>query len=341
MERLKVGLLGLGRGGQQVADVLLSSSWCELVAVASPRRLRLERFNDLHPDIATFDDFRSLIVARPLDALFIAVPPFVRSNYLKLAAERDLPVWILPPAARRVSEATQILAMFDTACPVVVSRSWGIDPAMQATSPGVDAMGRMFLARGNVMTCWSEDFDWRGDAKRAGGGVLLDRGYGVVDTIVSAMGLPSTVYAAMAGTSRPGGLYPYDTEDTAGLICQYGDGGMAVVSTCWTAGPERWYLVFNGTEGSIRFEETRMEAYDRAGEPTLPEQRRADNALMPSIENFLSQLHTNPQKIEGRLQTHLPTVATLEAAYLSAKTGEQESPERILDVHADRKGLRR
>lgn len=335
MERLKVGLLGLGRGGQRVAEALLASTWCDLVAVASPRRHRLERFAEHHPGIATYDDFRSLIVGCSLDALFVALPPFVRAAYLKLAAARDLPVWMLTPAARKVSEAAQILAMFSHDCPVVVARNWGIDESMQPTSPGIDTLGRIFLARGNVMTRWSEDFDWRGDSRRAGGGVLLDRGYGLVDTVVNAMGLPGTVYAAMAGASRPGGKFPYDTEDTAGMVCQYADGGMAVISACWTAGPDRWYLVLNGIEGSVRFEETRMQAYDRSGEATIEEQQRLGNPFLPPIENFLSQLQSNPRKIQGHLRTHLPTIATIEAAYLSARTGEKESPERILDVHDD------
>jgi predicted dehydrogenase len=212
---------------------------------------------------------------------------------------------------------------------------------MQATSPGIDTLGRIFLARGNVMTCWSEDFDWRGDSRRAGGGVLLDRAYGLVDAVVAAMGVPGTVYAAMAGSSRPAGKFPYDTEDTAGVICQYADGGMAVFSACWTAGPDRWYLVLNGIDGSIRFEETRVQAYDRAGVPTIDEQQRSDDPFLPPIEDFLSQLHSNPRKIQGHLRTHLPTVATLEAAYLSARTGEQESPERILEVHEEPKRSRR
>ena len=125
------------------------------------------------------------------------------------------------------------------------------------------------------------------------------------------------------------------------MICQYAEGGMAVISACWTAGPDRWYLVLNGVDGSIRFEESHVQAYDRAGVPSISEQPRVGNLFLPSIEDFLSQLHTNPRKIQGHLRTHLPTIATLEAAYLCARTGEQESPQRILEVHEEPKRSRR
>ena len=89
MASLKVGLIGLGSGGRLLADALLTSSWCELVAVASRQAIRIEPFKEKHPEIATYNDFRSLIVSNPLDALFVAIPPFLRGKYLALAAERS------------------------------------------------------------------------------------------------------------------------------------------------------------------------------------------------------------------------------------------------------------
>ena len=170
METLKVGLLGLGRGGQAVADGLAASSWCELTAVASPNAQRIERFAEAHPGVARYDDFRSLIVENALDALFVALPPFMRGKYLGLAAERGLAVWTLPPPARQFDDAVEWMRLFEQADrPIVVSRSWGVEPTLQLEAIGSEPLGRFFLARGNVMTCWSEDLDWRGDARRAGG----------------------------------------------------------------------------------------------------------------------------------------------------------------------------
>lgn len=334
MSVMQVGLLGLGRGGLRLADALLTSSWSELVAVASTKAQRLEQFAARHPEIAAYNDFRSLIVENRLDALFVAVPPYVREKYLPLAAERGLPVWMLTPAARRFEEALAIARAFEeAACPLVVARSWGVEPALQADAMGMEQVGKVFLARGSVMTCWPEDLDWRGDSVRAGGGVLLDSAYTLIDTVVQAMGIPTTVYARAAGASRPESRYPYDTEDTGAVICQFGGGAIAVLSGCGTAGPEQWSLDLYGIGGSIHCDREGVMTCDRAGETILVRQARASNPLLPLVEDFLSCLRTSPARLGCTIDKHLPTMAVVEAAYLSARTGQPESPGRIFDMH--------
>jgi predicted dehydrogenase len=334
MEPLKVALMGLGHGGLLAAQALMASSWCRLVAVGSQQASRLEAFTAKHPGIAAHDDFRSLIVNSPLDALLVAVPPFVRVNYLPIAAERRLPVWMLTPAARTLDEALQILDLFATAeVPLAISRAYGLDPCLHEDTIGPEAIGRLFLARGHVLGCDPEDLDWRGDSQRAAGGVLLDRAYGIIDLIIQTMGMPGTVYAAAAGVSRPGTRSPYDTEDTASVVCQFAGGAMAQVAACWTAGPEEWSLDLHGIKGSAHIDDQSVIVRDRAGTTELLAQARPANLLAPQIEDFLTTVRTSPRRIRSTISEHLAVLAVLEAAYLSARTGEPESPGPILDMH--------
>lgn len=331
---MRVGLMGLGRGGQLVAEALFSSSWCQLVAVASQASHRLDRFVEKHPDISAYDDYRSLIVENPLDALFVAVPPFMRVKYLALAAEHRCPVWMLTPVARRFDEAVEIMDRFEKArCPIAVARSWGAESAMQPDAVDLARLGRVFLAQGGVMTCAGEDLDWRGDSVRAVGGVLLDRGYELVDLMVSVMGLPASVYALAQGVSRPGTRFPYDTEDTAAVLCQFANGAMAALTACWTSGPRRCEIEFFGTAGSMRIDSQRVVCRDRAGDRILVEMPRAANPLLASIENFLSSLKSTPERVRSSLRDHLPAMAVIQAAYLSARTGQPESPHKIFEMH--------
>ena len=331
---MKVGLMGLGGGGQLLAEALLASSWCELTAVASRQPKRSEQFRGDHPGITAYDDCRSLIVENPLDALFMAVPPFFRGKYLTLAAEHGLPVFMLTPPARRFDEALEIGGKFEQAqCAVVVARSWGIAPALQPDVLGVDELGGFFFARGNVMTCLPDDLDWRGDSVRAGGGVLLDRGYALIDIVVQVMGLPSSVQAAARRVSRPGGRFAYDTEDTAALVCEFRGGAIAVISACWSSGPERWELELHGTGGSVHLDRDHVVCRDRTGETQLREQSRPVNPFSPLIEDFLSTLSSNPANVRSSIREHLPAMAVVQAAYLSARTGQPESPSTIFEMH--------
>ncbi|MHC4798186.1 MAG: Gfo/Idh/MocA family protein, partial [Planctomycetota bacterium] len=306
MDTFKVGLLGLGRGGQQLCAALLSSSWCELVAVASPKTDRLERFVEEHPGISAYDDFRSLIVESHLDILFMAIPPYERLKYFDLAVERGLPVWMLGPAARRIDEAVEVMRKFERAdCPLVVSRSWGFEPALCPEAIDISQLGHIFFARGNMMTCWTEDLDWRGDSHRAGGGVLLDRGYSMLDTAVQLMGFPNSVHAVASGVSRPAGPFPYDTEDTIALTCKFSGGSIGVFSGCWTAGPERWELEFYGTESSVQIDESRVILLDRPGHNRTGEHVRPANPFVPQLEEFFEVFCSDPKKLRSTLGHHL------------------------------------
>ncbi|HOA72746.1 MAG TPA: Gfo/Idh/MocA family oxidoreductase [Phycisphaerae bacterium] len=334
MEQMRVGLLGLGRGGRQLADALIASSWCKLVAVASVHSNRIEKFKEVHPDIAVHNDFRSLIVSTPLDALFVAVPPFMRGNYLPLAAERKIPTYMLLPASRRIDEALSWLEPFEAAkCPIVVSRAWGIEPALHPDALGLDQAGKFFLARISVTFCMEENFDWRGDSQRAGGGVLLYGAYDLIDMLIQAMGMPSTVYAACSAISRPGTRFQYDTEDTAAVVCRYANGALATVNASWTTGPAESSIDLYGTTGSVHVREDCAYLKDRTGERELVRQKRPASTLAAQVEEFLSTLRSNPRQLRGTLRQHLPVVATIQAAYLSARTGQPESPEMLIQMH--------
>ncbi len=334
MAVLKVGLMGLGRGGQRVAEVLLHSSWCELIAVGSSKPERIDLFTSRYPGIAAYNDFRLMIVSNALDALFIAAPPYLRSKYLALAAERGVPVWMLPPPARRFQEAVEILRPFEAAgCPIVVSRSWGVEAALQWDALGLERIGRFFLARANVMLCGEEDLGWRGDLQRAGGGVLLDRAYPVIDCLVQAMGMPGTVYARTSGGSRPSDRSSYDTEDTAGVVCQFPGGGLAVLSASWAAGPAEESLDLYAPDGTVHVDAREVVVRDRVGQTEVSRQSRPENVFRPQIEDFLSELASSPRRMRSTLRQHLPALALIEAAYLSARTGQPESLATIFDIH--------
>lgn len=326
--------MGLGRGGRALADVLMASTWCKLIAVGSVHSKRTEQFQEQHPGIAAYNDFRSLIVSSPLDALFVAVPPYLRNAYLPMAADRQLPVFMLTPPARSFDEALALAEPFEAArCPILVSRCWGVEPALQPDLLGLDQIGRFFLARANVTCCLEDNLDWRGDSQSAGGGVLLDRAYGLIDILVQVMGMPSTVYTAAAGIPRPGTRFPYDTEDIAAVVCKYSNGAIATITACWAAGPTDWSMHIYGTTGSIHIDTDVVVTADRSGENELSRATRPANPLSIQVNEFLSTLRSNPRNLRGTLRQHLPAIAILQAAYLSARTGQPESPDAIFKMH--------
>lgn len=333
MGRLRVGLMGLGSGGSQLVEVLSSSARCDLVSVGAARPHRLERFSATYPGVSTYDDLRSMIVECPLDALFIALPPHLRSQYLPLAAERAIPVWALTPPGRSLAEAVETFSAFETAkCPLVVSR-WAPATAAQAhLQVTSEKPFRPHFAQGRAMACVPESLDWRGDRSRAGGGALLHLGYPLVDAIVMCMGVPANVYAVAAGISRPTAA-SYDTEDTASVVCQFGNGAIASIDACWTTAKPCCELTLSGEEKTYSFSSDGVTVTDNACQTTAEVVPVLRNVFATEVETFLAAVAGESEHRPAAQRGHLRALAVIEAAYLSVRTGEAESPASLLELH--------
>ena len=108
------------------------------------------------------------------------------------------------------------------------------------------------FAAGADLTCPAcEAHDWRGDSRRAGGGVLLHGGYELVDAVVTLLGVPSEVYATLGFAVPPGEARPYDTEDAASMVCQYSDERTATISCRRMGTATEWSIRLYGSKASV------------------------------------------------------------------------------------------
>ena len=156
----------------------------ELVAVADQDRSLAEAVAE-QAGTAAYGDCRQAIVesiADGLDAVFTALPPFASGQYLRLAADRGLAAFSLPPVAREYDETVELGELFAQADrPLVVARTWQFEPAYMRLADLPNLAGRVFTAQANVVQQVDKSPGWSGDARRAGGGVLLYGGYDLVD----------------------------------------------------------------------------------------------------------------------------------------------------------------
>lgn len=332
---LQVGLIGLTGGAAPILDALLAEPGVHVAAVG-----------DRDPEAAArcaesigaeaYSDYRSLIVERRLDALFVAAPHFVTHGYLKLAAAQATPVWKQTPLARRFDEALMLTRTFERAipggCPLVVARPWPAEPAMEQAGKRLADLGRPFLVEARVFVSRPDDLNWRGDSERAGAGVFLHEAYGAIDAVVHWLGPPAEVYAAMSRASRPQTRYPYDTEDTAVAAFKYADGALASFTCCWTCGPPTSHLTIWATGGTIRIDPMKVTVLNRAGEPICTPFDRAPNPYTHPIRAFLDGLNGDRKRMSSLARDHLWTMAVIETAYLSSRTGEPGSPAKWFEI---------
>lgn len=329
-DRLKSGILGIDGCGRALIESLLACPSIELIALADrDRDLAKDRAAELH--IEAYDDYRSLIVEQPLDALFVATPPFACHEHLKLAASRGIHVWRETPMARSVHEGADLIRAFEAAgARLAVARRWWFVTQAAALPDLDDLIGTPYAARGEASERRTDPLGWRGNNERAGGGVLIDRAYELVDAIVKLMHLPDEVQAT---TARRSGTRPYDTEDVASVTLRYQNGAMATILAHRRTWQAAWSLIFDGPDGSVIIEPPTVRALAPDG-TDLIQPRTTDEAVYDAqIEAFAQAVLADAKTHPSLASDHLATMAVIETAYLSARTGEPESPSQLYHLH--------
>lgn len=327
--------MGLYDAGIDLFEALCADPLIELVAVADRDRERASAMGE-QCGAAAFDDYRRVIVeaaATDLDVLFVALPAYEAEEYLSLAAGRELVVFALPPACRRFETMAQIATAYESGrSPLLVGREWYFQPVFNPLRNLEDLAGHVYHAVAEVTSPANDVQGWRGDFDRAGGGVLLHAGYNLTDALVLLLGVPDEVFATSAYSVPPDRARPYNTEDAMSVVCRYG-GDRNASLTCRRAGSAAsWRLTLYGSTATVEATPQGLTLTDIAGRKVLETPEAAPNRLAATVSAVATGLATGVQQIPCGAGDHLGTMATIEAAYLSVKTGQVESPRRLLEL---------
>jgi predicted dehydrogenase len=130
---------------------------------------------------------------------------------------------------------------------------------------------------------------WRTRSEISGGGVLADAGCHRIDLLLSLLGPPETVKAAL------GGRYPGGAERVARVELAWADGSRARLSCAWAAsGPERDRVRITGRGLDLRLPEldagiVSVLADGKRSQLRLPPE---GNVLLPTLRDFLASVAT-------------------------------------------------
>jgi len=332
MDRLKVALVGLTGEGSGYLTVIRSDERLELVAVADGDAERLRVVGE-RLQVRCFEDYRSLIVESAqagLDVVFVALEPFESMAFVELAAQRDVGVFHKAPASRNVREMRRLMERFEKSrYPLVVSRPWFFEPAFAALRSMTESSSRIYGAVATSVTTLTTT-GWRGDSVRAGGGTLLNGAYAVVDMLVHLLGLPEAVYAQCTMRPASGSTGKYDTEDVAILSLNFGEGKAGSVVARRGAAHRSWAVTLLGSERCLEVTPEGLTVTPCDGTPTERYAVESDCSIASAIRAYGGSCISDDVPFESTIDQHLATVATIECAYLSARTGAPESPSRLL-----------
>jgi len=354
--RLKTAVLGLGQTGRLILEAASASEYFQILAVADKDSNLVKQTAQAY-GYAGYDDYRQLLTlqrpqagpaiatgaaerAHELDCLLVAAPLHSCDEYIRAAMKKKVHVLKTEPPGRSFEEAAELLGLAErqhVQFGVAGTARFAGSFDRLRTYLEKEAAGRFFwTARLGRDGGGDRRQSWQKDPKLAGGGVLLYNCYRIIDQIVLNFSLPQQVYAVYSSQASDRQQRQYLTEDTAVLTMKFADSsfGNLVASRCW--GPNEQYLKVLIAEQVVTVSNNRFILNDLSGRLTEEEHLYEDtdvSCMTKILENFaLSILSPAEHKLSGSGRELLKTMAVLEAAYLSGRTGMPEEPHRILQI---------
>jgi predicted dehydrogenase len=259
MARLNVGVLGLSHDhvwGNLAA--VETGEHGRLVAVAEPDAQLRDRFQQRHGGVPAHDTFEALLERGDVDAVLIFSDNRTSAALGVRALERGLPVMIEKPMAADLAGARALVtASRKGGVPVMVNWPTAWRPALRhglvLTHDGAVGEPTQLSHRGGhagprEYGCSPQFCDWLYDARRNGGGALVDYcGYGAVLCRL-LLGRPQAVTAVTPPPRKPG----LAAEDRAVAILSYPRAlGLLEASWMQIGGEPAFAMIVYGERGTL------------------------------------------------------------------------------------------
>ena len=236
---LRLGIIGGGQIVQwRIADLLRSGRW-RMAGLADPdprareiirREFRLE---NIHAD------YHRLLEGDAVEVIYLCVPHHLHCPLALEALHNGKHVICEKPLALNAAEAKRMQAAAQRAGKrLFVAENFRYLSANRAMRKVIEegALGQVFLCLscfiGDEYQRMSAPASWKGDPDKSGGGVIIDNGPHVIDTLCSFFGRAESVQAF---AERGVITCPGKAEDTACLTLRFAGGVLANIALTFVA----------------------------------------------------------------------------------------------------------
>ncbi len=336
-ESLTAAILGLNDDGQRLLKAAATTGLFQVQAVADQDLQKAEKAaTEYHCE--AYGDYRQLIVQNQLHCLLVAAETHTCEDQLKAAFKKKFHVLKVAPLARTFGESHEYVRLAEAeGVQFAVANPARFQGSFLAAHEMI-AQGRLehpFLVSVRCSFSAAEPPAWQADPGLAGGGVLLHDCYPLLDQLLWSFPLPAQVYALKTNRAPDKQQRLYLTEDTALVCMTFTDAlmGSLVATRADDIGPHKVSLEIHAKEAHLTVTRDQVELRTRDGHGDLT--WRYEEDVQVAVERLLSSfaqsvLAPGDHPLASSGQENLRNMAVLEAAYLSAKTGFPEQPERIL-----------
>jgi predicted dehydrogenase len=333
-ERIRVGVIGLGRAGRVHLEAWRAVPGAEVVAVADPspavvNAARLEGFR------ATADTRELLATQGGLDAVSICTPPAHHASLAIAALEHGLHVLCEKPLATRCDSALRMVrAAAQTGRHLLIATKFRHVPDLLAA--------RELIAGGAIgdLLAFEVDFSsrvdmsgrWNSRRSIAGGGVIIDNGSHAFDLVAFLLAPLANVNATRLKAGQA-----LAVEDSVSVMVELASGLVGRVDLSWSLATQReTYVMVHGTRGTIDigWRQSRLRVTGR-------EPRVLRAGLYDRHASHVTMMNAFVEVVRGKRPPWitpvecLRAVAAVDASYRSLRSGRWVPVDAIEDSYLE------
>jgi predicted dehydrogenase len=263
MNKVRIGIIGMGNMGKFHADYLLSGKVprAELAAVCSTSPEKLESYKS--KGVKVFDTSEKLIHSGSVDAVLIATPHYQHTSLGIAALGTGLNIMVEKPISAHKADAERLIAEARQHPALVFAAMFQLrtEPRYAKIRNLIQAGEIGHITRVNwIITDWfrTEAYyasgGWRATWKGEGGGVLLNQCLHQLDTLQWLVGMPKRV----RGFCQLGRFHDIEVEDNVTVYLEWANGatGTFISSTGEAPGTNRFEVC--GTRGKVVLENGKL-----------------------------------------------------------------------------------
>ncbi len=261
MEKVRVGIIGMGNMGAYHADYLLKGkvNRCELTAVCSTSPQKLEKYKP----VAIFGDGIELINSGLCDAIMIATPHYQHASLGVAALEKGLHIMVEKPIAAHKADAEKLIEASKKNSSLVFGAMFQLrtEPRYQKIKSILEKGELGDIVRMNwIITDWYrteayyQSGGWRATWKGEGGGVLINQCLHNLDSLQWLLGMPSKVRSFC----QLGRFHDIEVEDNVTAYLEFPGGATGIFVTSSGEAPGTNRLEIAGTLGKLVLEKDKI-----------------------------------------------------------------------------------
>jgi scyllo-inositol 2-dehydrogenase (NADP+) len=234
MEKLNVGIIGLGRMGLTHMSILGGNPNVKITAISEPSKLIGNLFGKYFSNIKVYKNYSEMMNNESLDGVIVSTPPNLHKKICNDAIESGINLFVEKPFTTSFTESNELAQKIENAN--LVGQVGYVNRFNDMFVKAKELVKKGVI--GDVIRFKSEMFShtiskpddgegWRGKIE-SGGGALFEMGSHAIDLVNYIIGVPTKVTGSVLNK-----VYSKNVEDIVSSTFQYSSGITGTLYVNW------------------------------------------------------------------------------------------------------------